>query len=419
MKKTILIFFVIVGMLINSYSQVAINETGADPDPSAILDLSSFDKGFLAPRVSTSERNAIGTTQGGLLVYDFETESFWYYNNMLADWVEIKSGSNNNSISDADNDTYIITEESPDEDTIRIYIGGMEKWRFSGNTLEALNNGYSVFIGEGAGVNTNSPINRNVFIGSFTGHNNTIGDGNVGVGQGAMVFNSEGNFNVAVGMNSLYLNTGEGNSAFGESSLVENTEGNRNTAIGKHSMITNVSGSYNTALGYNADVGTEALENSSAIGNGSLVTASNQVRIGNSNVSSIGGQVDWTTLSDGRFKTDIQENVAGLDFILNLRPVTYKLDNNKIDKFVDREEDIKNNEKAQEIESGFIAQEVEQTAKNLGFEFSGIDAPKNDKDYYGLKYGQFVVPLVKAIQEQQQIIEELTARIEQLETNKK
>lgn len=406
-------------MLSNSYSQVAINETGADPDPSAILDLSSFNKGFLAPRVSTSERNAIGTTQSGLLVYDIDTESFWYYNNMLADWVEIINNANNNSISDADNDTYITTEQGYDEDTIRIYINGMEKWRFSGNTLEALNNGYSVFIGEGAGVNTTAPINRNVFIGSFTGHNNTIGDGNVAIGQGAMVFNSDGNFNVAVGMNSLYLNTSEGNSAYGESSLVNNTEGSRNTAIGKHSLVANVSGSYNTALGYNADVGAEALENSTAIGNGSLVTASNQVRIGNSNVSSIGGQVDWTTLSDGRFKTDIKENVAGLDFILNLRPVTYKLDNNLINEFVDRDEHKKNNVETQEIKSGFIAQEVEQAAKNIGFEFSGIDAPKNDKDYYGLRYGQFVVPLVQAIQEQQKIIEELKARIEQLETNKK
>ena len=29
----------------------------------------------------------------------------------------------------------------------------------------------------------------------------------------------------------------------------------------------------------------------------------------------------------------------------------------------------------------------------------GVDAPKNDKDYYGLRYGEFVVPLVKAVQE--------------------
>ena len=50
------------------------------------------------------------------------------------------------------------------------------------------------------------------------------------------------------------------------------------------------------------------------------------------------------------------------------------------------------------IQSGFIAQEVEQAAKELGYDFSGVDAPKNDKDFYGLRYAEFTVPLVKAVQ---------------------
>ena len=60
------------------------------------------------------------------------------------------------------------------------------------------------------------------------------------------------------------------------------------------------------------------------------------------------------------------------------------------------------------IQSGFIAQEVEQAAKELGYDFSGVDAPKNDKDFYGLRYAEFTVPLVKAVQE-------LTARVAALE----
>ena len=39
------------------------------------------------------------------------------------------------------------------------------------------------------------------------------------------------------------------------------------------------------------------------------------------------------------------------------------------------------------------------------FDFSGVDPPKNEKDLYGLRYAEFVVPLVKAVQEQQDIIE--------------
>ena len=54
--------------------------------------------------------------------------------------------------------------------------------------------------------------------------------------------------------------------------------------------------------------------------------------------------------------------------------------------------------------SGFLAQDVEAAAKKIGYDFNGVDVPKNDKSLYGLKYAEFVVPLVKAVQEQQQLI---------------
>ena len=41
------------------------------------------------------------------------------------------------------------------------------------------------------------------------------------------------------------------------------------------------------------------------------------------------------------------------------------------------------------------------------YDFSGVDKPKNENDMYGLRYSEFVVPLVKAMQEQQQMINEL------------
>ena len=51
------------------------------------------------------------------------------------------------------------------------------------------------------------------------------------------------------------------------------------------------------------------------------------------------------------------------------------------------------------VYTGFIAQDVEKAAKELHYDFSGVDAAKNDKDLYGLRYSEFVVPLVKAVQE--------------------
>ena len=66
---------------------------------------------------------------------------------------------------------------------------------------------------------------------------------------------------------------------------------------------------------------------------------------------------------------------------------------------------------------------MEQVAKNSDYNFNGVDAPKNQTSYYGLRYATFVVPLVKAIQEQQEMIDKqqdevskLNIKIEQLES---
>ena len=67
------------------------------------------------------------------------------------------------------------------------------------------------------------------------------------------------------------------------------------------------------------------------------------------------------------------------------------------------------------VQTGFIAQEVEQAAQQTGYHFSGIDKPKNENDLYGLRYAEFVVPLVKAVQEQQALIEKLSKKVETLE----
>jgi trimeric autotransporter adhesin len=44
-----------------------------------------------------------------------------------------------------------------------------------------------------------------------------------------------------------------------------------------------------------------------------------------------------------------------------------------------------------------------------------VDKPKNDKDFYGLRYAEFVVPLVKAVQELNTENKDLKERISKLE----
>lgn len=55
-------------MIFSDGNNVGINT--ATPDPSAILDLDSDRKGFLPPRMTTSDMNAINSPMEGLIVYD-------------------------------------------------------------------------------------------------------------------------------------------------------------------------------------------------------------------------------------------------------------------------------------------------------------------------------------------------------------
>lgn len=86
--KKILIIYTIWIFGLTAYAQgVSINENGAPSDPSAMLDVSSHDKGVLIPRLRTIERENINGPTEGLLVYDIDTHSFWF--STFGSWKEI------------------------------------------------------------------------------------------------------------------------------------------------------------------------------------------------------------------------------------------------------------------------------------------------------------------------------------------
>lgn len=259
---------------------------------------------------------------------------------------------------------------------------------------------------------------------------NTSGTGNVADGAEALTYNTTGYYNTASGLSALFNNTtGYFNTAVGAVAMQNNTTGFQNTAVGEQALLSNTTGKNNTAIGYYTDVNTANLQNSTALGNRALLTASNQVRIGNSFIKSIGGYVDWTRISDARVKKNIKSNVPGLTFINKLKPITYNLNLAEADKIVQRlaaktkdgkaptisHEDIAER-KAQEriVYTGFMAQDVEKAAKELNYDFSGVDVAENDKDLYGLRYADFVVPLVKAVQELSAKNDELQKQIDEL-----
>lgn len=140
--------------------------------------------------------------------------------------------------------------------------------------------------------------------------------------------------------------------------------------------------------------------------------------LGNSTITSLRCAVTTiTAISDGRFKKNVSESVPGLLFINKLRPVMYNLDVRKLNHFLHAgyaQEPGAIKAKERFVESGFIAQEVESAAKSIGYDFNGVDKPQSADDTYGLRYASFVVPLVKAVQEQQVQIEELKKELEEL-----
>lgn len=275
----------------------------------------------------------------------------------------------------------------------------------------------------GGALQANTSGNHNAAFGDVALSGNTSGSYNTAVGHQSVYRNTTGTNNVGMGRNALYYNyTGSNNTAVGSAALHSTQQATGNTAFGYSAGSGYDNGWYNTFLGADADANAGGYYNSIAIGNTATITAPLQVRIGGSFITSIGGYQNWTNISDGRFKKNVTENVKGLDFILKLRPVTYNLDVTALSEKLQEGRTKENNNdlsafayaKEKMLLSGFVAQEVEQASKETGYEFSGVDKPKNANDFYGLRYAEFVVPLVKAIQEQQQIIRELQLQIDEL-----
>ena len=286
-------------------------------------------------------------------------------------------------------------------------------------------NATNTFMGFSSGV-ANTGVS-NTFIGSFAGILNMSADYNTAVGYSALSRNRSGELNTAVGSFACRnCQSGSYNTALGYFSLYNTNGAEYNTAIGYNAGSTWNNGYNNVFVGANTDVTTTGLFNVIAMGQGTGVSASSTARFGNSATMSYGGWANWTDVSDGRYKKNIRANVPGLEFILRLEPVTYNLDVSAISRDLNENQgkewniEMKNAiaEKEKMLQTGFIAQEVERIAREIGFDFSGVDAPKNEKDMYGLRYAEFVVPLVKAVQKLNTALlwqnEKLSDEIEQL-----
>jgi hypothetical protein len=145
---------------------------------------------------------------------------------------------------------------------------------------------------------------------SFQALYQTLGSLNNSFQGGGGTYNTIGSYNSAQGYRALYSNTtGTNNSAQGYDALYSNTTGGNNSAQGVQAGYTttstnaNTTGSYNTWIGYNSGPGvvsSSSLQNATAIGNGALNMASNQVVLGNASVTDVylGSATPYATLHD-------------------------------------------------------------------------------------------------------------------------
>jgi hypothetical protein len=264
-----------------------------------------------------------------------------------------------------------------------------------------------------------------------------------------------GDYNVSIGMNSLVANTANDNIAVGYGALTVNTTGSRNTAVGRNALTANTTAAYNTGLGYEALSGVTTGSYNIGIGKsagynvtdgtrniliGSECQTSspggyNQTVIGyqvtgyTHNTFTLGysttdttitfGNTSWSAPSDQRLKEEITTSTAGLSFVNDLRPVTFKWKKEKDipTNLAGYKEGSETRYKTDTTEHGFIAQEVK----------AAIDAHSEIKDGFDMwsedgsggrqriADGALTTILVKAIQELSAENKALMTRIQALE----
>ena len=320
--------------------------------------------------------------------------------------------------------------------------------------LNALNSnttgGSNTAIGDNA-LALNTTAKYNTAVGSGAMNNNTTGEGNTAVGQYTLTPNKTGNYNTAIGSKALSASGNTSNSyntALGyNAGLNLSSNSGSNTAIGFDALahegqncygnvavgykalgnkynissgnVYNNTVSYNTAVGYNALGDLISYTNCTGLGYGSAVTGSNQVQLGNTSVT-VYAQKALVVRSDARDKLDIEDSPLGLDFIMKLRPRKYRMNSREAYFEQGKERDFTatndGSKAGKRPHYGLVAQEVKEVMNELNVDFAGYLDSKVDggEDVLSLGYAEFIAPMIKAIQQQQQIIEQLQKEIELL-----
>ncbi|AZA83578.1 hypothetical protein C1637_14995 [Chryseobacterium lactis] len=203
----------------NLHAQVGINTT--TPNPSSMLEVASFNKGLLIPRIAltgSSDSTTIPSPANSLMIYNTATADdvvpgYYYWNTAVTRWVKV-----------LDNLTPIV----------------MTGWSLTGNS--GMVNGVNYI---GTSDNVDVIFKRNNIVSGVLNTTNTI------FGVNSLTANTIGLNNTAVGVNNLISNTtGSMNTAIGSDVLSSNKSGIQNTGYGYRALYSNLDGNNNVANGY-------------------------------------------------------------------------------------------------------------------------------------------------------------------------
>ncbi|MEK9516540.1 MAG: hypothetical protein VWZ97_00825 [Flavobacteriaceae bacterium] len=242
------------------------------PNASSILDLSSTSKGFLIPRMTEAQRNAISNPPVGLLVYQTNGQAFYYKDHF---WWKILASNDNKSFMVGS-----IKGGIPNFGSQNLLFGfGNFAYATSGDNNTAI--GFmAISSSDGSG---NTAVGSNAMRQGQAG--NVDGSYNTAVGARALTNGDNGGYNTAIGASSIEKVEGDENSGLGYRTLFNTTTGSNNTGIGANAGDTNATGSNNTFIGRGSDANANNLSNATALGYNAIVNASNKIQLGDSNVT--------------------------------------------------------------------------------------------------------------------------------------
>ena len=187
--------------------------------------------------------------------------------------------------------------------------------------------------------------------------------------------------------------------------------------IGELAGNTTTTGSNNICIGNTPETSAINSTNQIVIGTDFTVSGNNVFGFGkNANVVSneFSTNASWSRSSDVNKKTNIKDDTLGLDFINDLRTVTFNWKPNS--EFPKHYTDYSETENHMDTETklhGMIAQEVKAALDKQGVDtFGGWSEEKDGSQK--ISQEMFVHPLIKAVQELSTTVDELKAEIQTL-----